>query len=164
MYKRLVPVLQIDGNRTVKTINFKDGRYLGNPLNIVRILNAKEVDEIAILDISATKKQVGPNFELIKSIANECSIPCAYGGGIQSIDDASRIFSYGFDKIIIQNSFFQDQKFISKVSDLRGAQAVSLSLDVIRDKLGSFRLFNYLNGEIRDNDLETVIKFMMQML
>ncbi|CAB4570659.1 unannotated protein [freshwater metagenome] len=157
MYKRLVPVLLIEGERTVKTINFKDGRYLGSPLNIVRIFNAKEVDEIIVLDISATKKHRGPNFELIKALADECSIPCAYGGGIRTLEDASKIFSFGYDKIVMQSSFFDNPEFISKVASLRGAQAVSLSLDVIRDQSGDFKLFNYINREIRDLDLITEV-------
>lgn len=159
MYRRLTPILLIENGRTVKSINFENNRYLGDPLNIVRIFNSKEIDEIVILDISASKKNEGPNFELAKSLAEECFIPCAYGGGIRNIDDATTIFSFGYDKIVIQTLFFENSSILSEISKIRGSQAVSLSLDVVRELSGKYSLYDYINREIRDIDLlETVLR------
>jgi len=158
MYKRLTPVLLIENGRTVKSIKFKDNRYLGDPVNIVRIFNSKEVDEIVILDISASKNHQGPDFDLVKSLAEECFIPCAYGGGIRDVKDATRIFEFGYDKIVLQNSFFLNRNILFQISQLRGSQSVSLSLDVQTGEEGDFLLYDYAIGGPRNQDLSEVIQ------
>jgi cyclase len=158
MYKRLIPVLLIENGRTVKSTKFKDNRYLGDPVNIVKIFNHKEVDEILVLDISASKNVQGPNLEIAQSIAEECFIPCAYGGGIRDTEDASRIFSLGYDKIVLQSSFFKNPDVLFQISKLRGLQAASLSLDVLAGPNRTFVLYDYISKAIRNADLTEVIQ------
>ena len=87
----------------VKTSRFKDPKYVGDPINAIRIFNEKEVDELMVMDINASVESREPNYSLIEQFAGECFMPLAYGGGIRSIDQAQRIFSLGVEKISIQS-------------------------------------------------------------
>ena len=97
---RIIPCLLIDGEDVVKTTNFKDGTYIGDPLNIVRLFNEKKCDEIIIIDISASRLKKNPNFTLIENIAEEARMPVAYGGGIKTVDQALKIFNSGIEKFL----------------------------------------------------------------
>ena len=108
MFKpRLIPCLLISDKKLVKTKQFKSPKYVGDPLNVVKIFNEKEVDEIMILDISATKKNKSPNFNLIRNITSECFMPLSYGGGINSIDDATKLFDIGVEKLSFKIVFIK---------------------------------------------------------
>ena len=113
---RLIPCLLISDKKLVKTKKFESPKYVGDPLNVVKIFNEKEVDEIMILDISATKKNKGPNFNLIRNITSECFMPLSYGGGINSIDDATKLFDIGVEKLIFQHSFYTNPSLIKDLS------------------------------------------------
>ncbi len=95
---RVIPVLLLRGKGLVKTVKFKDPKYIGDPINSVRIFNEKEVDELVFLDITATPEGRGPDFELLADIAGEAFMPMAYGGGITSLGQVQRIFALGFEK------------------------------------------------------------------
>ena len=99
--KRIIPTLLLRNESLVKTLKFNQFRYIGDPCNTVRIFNELEVDELLFLDIVATKLGRGPNYKILEDIANECFMPLAYGGGIESLDQAKRIFDLGFEKISI---------------------------------------------------------------
>ena len=98
---RVIPALLLKGQGLVKTVKFKEPKYLGDPINIVRIFNDKEVDELVLLDITATPEKRGPQFDLLKNIASEAFIPLAYGGGIRSMDDVKKLLSIGIEKLIM---------------------------------------------------------------
>ena len=87
---RIIPALLVQNNGLVKTLNFKSGKYIGDPINAVKIFNEKEVDELIVIDIDATAKGQSPNFELIKNLAFECRMPLCYGGGIKTVDQAKK--------------------------------------------------------------------------
>ena len=139
---RVIPVLLLQDDGLVKTTKFKNPKYLGDPVNTVKIFNTKEVDEIFILDIMASKNKTRPNFDLIEEIASEAFMPLCYGGGITSFNDAELLFSSGLEKISIQTSAYKDLKLIEKISKHYGSQAVVVSIDLKRDMFGRINLFN----------------------
>ena len=109
MRPRIIPVLLINEGQLVKSKRFKNENYIGDPLNAVKVFNEKNADELVILDISATKNKRGPDFQLIENLANECFMPLTYGGGITNIEEASKIFSIGVEKISINNSLINNK-------------------------------------------------------
>lgn len=140
MLPRVIPVLGINKNRLVKTVKFKDPNYLGDPLNAIRIFNQKMVDEIAIIDIRASKDNSSLDFDLIENMAEECFSPLAYGGGIKTYDDASRLFSIGVEKIILNSAAFSTPKLIEDVSKKFGSQSIVVSMDVKKSFIGGYKL------------------------
>lgn len=137
---RVVPFLLSDGKGLVKTKQFKDPVYIGDPINIIRLFNDKEVDEIALLDINASAHKRGPNFELIHNVAAECFMPLAYGGGVQGLEDAKRLFFMGVEKVILRTSAARDLRVIQEIAEFAGSQSVGLSVDLRRDRLKRLRL------------------------
>ncbi|RHX91205.1 imidazole glycerol phosphate synthase subunit HisF [Leptospira yasudae] len=126
---RIIPVLLLQENGLVKTTKFGDERYIGDPLNAVRIFNEKEADELAVLDISASKEGKEPNYRLIERLANECRMPLCYGGGIKNLDQANRILSFGVEKIIVSSLAIENPKMISTMAAYLGSQSVVVAID-----------------------------------
>lgn len=138
---RLIPILLVKNGGLYKTQKFSNPKYIGDPLNAIRIFNEKEVDEIIILDIDATRKNTSPNYNLIEQFAGECFMPVCYGGGIKNFEDAERIFSLGIEKISIQSSVYKEKDLINKISNVYGSQAVVLSVDLKKNLFGNYRLY-----------------------
>lgn len=128
---RIIPCLLVRDKGLVKTVQFKDGKYVGDPLNAVKIFNEKEVDELIILDIDATTHGREPDFELIKNVANESRMPLCYGGGIKTVEQAKRIVSLGAEKLAISSAAIEDPTLITRVADAVGTQSVVVVLDVL---------------------------------
>lgn len=125
---RLIPVLLIDRNRwVVKTVGFGSRTYIGDPLNIIRLFNEKEVDEICVLDIDATADGRQPDFGFAAALAAECFMPLSYGGGIATLDHARRLISLGIEKLVLRTH--ANQALISTIAQEFGAQAVVACLD-----------------------------------
>ena len=143
MRTRVIPVLLLDDGGLVKTTKFKNPVYVGDPINTIRIFNEKEVDEIAFIDISATNKQEDPDFDLLYSIAGEAFMPMSYGGGIKTADQAKKIFSIGFEKVILNSLTYDAPDVVKEISQTYGAQAVVACLDVKRNFLGKYELFTH---------------------
>lgn len=133
---RVIPALLLNGESLVKTKRFGRYVYIGDPCNTVRIFNELEVDELAFLDITATREGRAPNFDLLEDIATECFMPLSYGGGLRRFDDAARIFSIGFEKVIVNTRAVERPEFITEIADVYGTQAVVASLDVKRGSFG----------------------------
>ena len=148
---RVIPVLTLDGTKLVKTVKFKKPNYIGDPVNAIKIFNDKEVDEIVVLDITASKQGKAPNFRLIEEMAGECFMPLAYGGGIRSLDDASRLFSLGVEKIIVNTAMNAAPKVISQISEGYGAQAMVVSIDVRKKMFGGNKV-HFVSGQKAGND------------
>ena len=158
--KRLIPVLLLDGNRVIKTKNFMGSRYIGDPINIIKIFNDKEVDEICILDITSTKTKRQPNFELLEEIAGECFMPISYGGGIKNEYHIKKIINLGIEKLIFDQIFFEKPLFIKKAVDMIGSSGVIVCLDIYFDnKTKSLGLFDYLDKSKRREDLQECLNF-----
>lgn len=140
---RVIPVLLLIDNGLYKTIQFKNPRYIGDPINAVKIFNEKEVDELVLLDISSTEMNKSPNFDLIQSIATECFMPICYGGGIKTLEEASKLFRLGVEKISVNTAGINRPEFIKELSKKYGKSSVVVTIDVKKDIFGKY--FVYTN-------------------
>ena len=120
--QRVIPALLLKNGGLVKTIKFANPKYVGDPINAIKIFNEKEVDELIVLDIDATKSNQEPNFELVEEFASECFMPLCYGGGIKSVEQAARLFSLGVEKVSLQTSVLGDTSLISQIAEKFGRQ------------------------------------------
>ena len=142
LYRRVIPCLLLKNEALVKTIKFRKEKYIGDPINTVRIFNEKEVDELIFLDITATMNNKKPPFDIIHNISKECFMPFSYGGGISSLDDVKKLFSLGVEKIAINSYFAKNHDFITKVSNIYGSQSVIVSIDTKKDFFGRYKVFS----------------------
>jgi cyclase len=138
---RVIPALLLKGSGLVKTVKFGKPNYLGDPINIVRIFNEKEVDEIIIADISATSEGRGPDFGLIADIASECFMPLTYGGGITSTDDIRRLLKVGVEKVAINTAAAETPDLVRQGAALAGSSSIVVSIDVGRSLFGGYSVF-----------------------
>lgn len=129
-------------NGLVKTLKFKQPKYIGDPINAIRIFNDKEVDELLVLDIDASRQKKQPNYNLIEEFASECFMPLAYGGGINNVDQASRLFNLGVEKIVLQTAAIRDLSLITELSEMFGSQSIMVSLDLKTTWLGKSLLYH----------------------
>lgn len=155
---RLIPIILIEEGRMVKTTKFKNPKYIGDPINAVRIFNEKLVDEIFLVDMSVSNINSNPNFNVIENIASECFMPLSYSGGIKSFDHVKTIFSLGVEKISFQSIVFQNNDVIKKTISSYGSQSVVVSLDVKKDWFGNYKLFDHLKNKSRSGNLFEHIK------
>jgi len=133
---RVIPVLLIHNRGLVKSVKFKDYKYVGDPINAVRIFNEKEVDELAILDIDASAENRVPDIERIEEIVSEAFMPIAYGGGITTTDQAKKILSVGVEKLILNRSAVKNPVLVSEIAKQFGSQSVVVSIDYKRNLFG----------------------------
>lgn len=143
---RIIPSLLIHDNGLVKTVNFKNPKYVGDPINAVKIFNEKAVDELAIFDIDATVLGKEPNYSLIERLASQSMMPLCYGGGVKTVAQAQRIFSLGIEKIALSSAVLQNPKLITDISERVGAQSVIVVLDVKKKLLGGYEIYTH-NGK-----------------
>lgn len=155
---RVIPTLLLSGYGLVKGQKFRDHRYIGDPINAVKIFNDKEVDELVFLDISATKEGKGPNFEILKDIASQVFMPFGYGGGISSLSDIEKLFKIGVEKVIINTQAINDINFIKEASKVVGAQSIVVSIDVKKSFLGQYLIFSKSGSKKMTLNLEEYIK------
>lgn len=139
---RIIPCLLLQDDGLVKTLKFKKPKYVGDPINAIRIFNEKEVDELIVLDILASKRNSGPNYKLIKQIAEECFMPFCYGGGIKTIEQADRLFAMGVEKLSIQTSALENPALITQITDKYGSQSLVVSVDLKKNFFGKYRIYN----------------------
>ena len=147
---RIIPCLLLKGRGLVKTVQFSNPKYIGDPINAVKIFNEKEVDELIFLDITATIEQRKPDFSLIKDIASECFMPFAYGGGISDMDDIYRLFKLGVEKVIINTLALEDKDFIKKASGIFGSQSIVVSIDIKKNVFGKYAIYTN-SGRVKQN-------------
>ena len=145
--KRIIPCLLIKNKRLVKTINYKNPSYIGDPVNAIKIYNSKEVDELIILDINATQKNK-IDFDLLQDIAIECFMPLAYGGGVKSINDFKKLYSMGIEKVIVNSLLFENPSVVLEASKNFGSQSVVASVDVKQNSNYEFEVYSYSNKSI----------------
>ena len=131
---RIIPCLLIHKGGLVKTRLFKEPKYVGDPINAVRIFNEKEADELMVLDIDATVKGVEPDFKLIIKLAAECRMPLCYGGGVTTIEQVTRLVDMGVEKVAISAAAISNPDFISEAASAVGSQSVVTVLDVRKRK------------------------------
>lgn len=157
---RVIPTLLLKNNGLVKSIKFKDYRYIGDPINAVHLFNELGVDEISFLDIDATAENRTLNENLIKRIADEANMPFALGGGIRSIDNIRNILKIGGEKVIISSFAIENPDFIKEASKQFGSSTISVCLDVKKNMLGNHKVF-INNGKKNTNyDVIEIAKIM----
>lgn len=143
---RLIPCLLMTNGSLVKTVRFKNTTYVGDPGNAVRIFNQKEVDELILLDIHASRDRKGIDFSTVEKIVTECFMPICYGGGVRTVDEMRRLFTMGVEKISLGAGAFEQKDLIRRAADEFGSQAVVVTLDVKRSLLGRYSV-RVRNGE-----------------
>jgi cyclase len=143
---RIIPSLLIQDNGLVKTVNFKNPKYVGDPINAVKIFNEKEVDELAVFDIDASVLGKEPNYSLIERLANQSMMPLCYGGGVKNIEQAQKIFSFGIEKIALSSSIINNPNLITQIADRVGGQSVIVVLDIKKKLLGGYEIHTH-NGK-----------------
>lgn len=126
---RIIPVLLIDNQDLVKTVQFKSPTYLGDPINAVKIFNIKGIDELSVLDIGATKNNQESDFDLLKDIASQAFMPLSYGGGIKNIEQIKQLFKIGYEKVVINSTFFTKPDLVTEAANYAGSQSVVVSID-----------------------------------
>ena len=148
---RIVPCLLIRDGGLVKTRNFKDGKYVGDPLNAVKIFNEKQVDELMFLDIDATQQAREPDYAKLRAIAVESRMPLCYGGGVKSAEQASRIISLGFEKVSVSAAAVARPDLISGMAVAVGRQSVVVTLDVRKaSPMSGYAIYTH-NGRNKQN-------------
>ena len=149
---RVIPSLLLKGSGLVKTTKFKNPVYIGDPINAIKIFNTKEVDELVLLDITASKERRGPAFETIRNITDECFMPLSYGGGIRSIDDIRAILKAGIEKIVVNHAAIADPELIKKAASEFGSQAIIVSIDVKKSLLGGYQVYSSSGAKVSEKD------------
>lgn len=141
---RIIPCLLVRNKGLVKTVKFKDGKYVGDPLNAVKIFNEKEVDELMLLDIDASAEKREPDFELIRNMAIESRMPLCYGGGVKTVEHAKKIISLGAEKVAISSAALENPGIISEMAKAVGTQSVIVVIDVkTKSFLGKQEVVSY---------------------
>jgi cyclase len=138
---RVIPVLLLKGDGLVKSVKFANHKYVGDPINAVKIFNQKEVDELSIIDIQATKDGRGPNIKKIAEIASEAFMPLSYGGGITNVQQVKELLFNGIEKVILNKSAVKNPELISEISGKFGAQSVVASIDVRKNIWGKYKVY-----------------------
>lgn len=153
LHPRIIPCLLVQSKGLVKTVKFKDPKYVGDPINAVKIFNEKEVDELIVLDIDVTRENREPDYDMIENLAIECRMPFCYGGGIKTVEQAKRIFSLGVEKIAISSVAIENPDVVSDMASQVGTQSVVVVLD-IKKKLFGGKYEIYIDNGKRATNLD----------
>lgn len=148
---RIIPCLLVHKKGLVKTVGFKDPKYVGDPINAVKIFNEKEVDELMVLDIDATAEKRGPDMELIRNLAVECRMPFCYGGGITTVEQAREIINLGAEKLAISSAAVSNFPLLEAIGKAVGMQSVVVVIDVKKKGLfggGGYDIYTH-NGKVK---------------
>lgn len=149
---RVIPTLLLKGSGLVKTTKFKKPVYIGDPINAIKIFNSKEVDELIVLDITASSEGRPPAFETIREITDECFMPLSYGGGIRTVEHIRAILKAGIEKVVLNTAALSDPLLVTRAADEFGRQAIICSIDVKKSLLGGYSVFSASGAKIVDKD------------
>jgi len=141
MLNRILPTLLIENDKLVKTRRFKSPKYIGDPVNAVKIFNEKEVDEIILLDIGIGKKRKEPNYRKIEEICSEAFMPFAYGGGIRNIEQVKTLFNLGIEKVILNTAVYELPDLVRQIIEIYGSQSVVASVDVRKGMFSGYKAY-----------------------
>lgn len=154
---RIIPCLLVHDKGLVKTVKFKDAKYVGDPINAVKIFNEKETDELMVLDIDATVEDSEPDYKMIENLATECRMPLCYGGGIKTVEQATKVFNLGIEKIALSSAAIENPKLISDIAKEVGSQSVVVVLDVKKKIFGGYDIYTHNGTKKAKIDLEKFI-------
>ncbi|WP_343634408.1 AglZ/HisF2 family acetamidino modification protein [Fluviicola sp.] len=149
---RCIPVLLLQNGALVKTVQFRNPKYIGDPLNAIRIFNEKEVDELVFLDLDASVKGTPVQIRLLEEISGECFMPLSYGGGIKTIEDIRQIIQIGIEKVIIGTEAVENPQFVKQAVTEFGSSSICVSLDVQKNNSGEYRLYTRSATKLIDLD------------
>lgn len=147
---RIIPCLLVRNGGLVKTINFAKPKYVGDPLNAVRIFNEKEVDELIVLNIDATAQNKDPDYGMIRNLAAECRMPLCYGGGVKTVEQIERIISLGVEKVAISSAAVHHPEIISQSAMVVGSQSIVVVMDVRKNRLGTYEIWTHNAGKLTE--------------
>ncbi|HYJ38971.1 MAG TPA: AglZ/HisF2 family acetamidino modification protein [Chitinophagaceae bacterium] len=150
---RVIPVLLLQKGGLVKSVKFKDYKYVGDPINAVKIFNEKEVDEIVVLDISATAEKRPPNINQVKDIASEAFMPLAYGGGITTLEEIKELITSGVEKVVLNTAAYKNPSLITEGAKWVGSQSMVVSIDVKKNLWGKYKVYIQSGSKAIDMDL-----------
>lgn len=160
---RIIPFLLIKDKGLVKSEKFKDYKYVGDPINAVKIFNEKRADEIFIVDLDPTFKNSEPNYKLISDLAEECQMPMCYGGGIKNLEQAEKIFKLGVEKISLSSHYFKNKNLVNELSEIVGSQSVVITLDIKKNFFGNYEVYtNNGKTKIKENLKDIVIEIIQR--
>lgn len=159
--KRIMPCLLYDGKGLVKTIKFKSPSYVGDPINAIKIFNEKEVDELILIDINASKEKRKINIAKIADFAGECFMPFAYGGGVKTVSEFYELYKNGVEKVIVNSLVFENPAVIKEAVSKYGSQAVVVCLDFKKNLFGKKQVFSY-NGHSVKYSPTDFVKYLEQ--
>lgn len=159
---RIIPILLLSDGGLVKTIKFSKDKYIGDPINAVKIFNQKEVDELVLLDISATRNGTSPNFLEIKEIVSEAFMPVGYGGGISKMSHIEQLFNIGVEKVIFNSAIFTHRNLIEEAVNIYGSQSIVASLDVKKDIWGNYKVYSSSGKKKQNLTLDSCIKLIQE--
>ena len=155
---RYIPVLLIKNRQLYKTVNFnREIKYIGDPINALRIFNEKQVDEICILDIDASKLNSEPDFDFIQDLASECFMPMGYGGGIKNISTIEKLFRLGVEKIILNSVLLSNMSLITEAANIFGSQSIVASVDVKKNFFGNHQIYSHVTNKTEKIKFEEYI-------
>lgn len=140
LINRVMPCLLLKDGGLVKTVQFRNPGYIGDPINAIRIYNEKEVDELIFLDISATIERRSPPYHVLSKIASECFMPVTYGGGIRTLEEIHEVFRLGIEKVAINTHAADDPEFVRNAAGKYGSQSIVISIDVCRKRDGQYEV------------------------
>lgn len=160
---RIIPTLLIQNKGLVKTCQFKKPVYLGDPINAIKIFNEKEVDELVILDIEASKNGQGIDWGMLNRINREAFMPLGYGGGIRRIEDIRRIINLGYEKVILNSAVLANPQLIKDASEFIGSQSLVVCVDIRKILNGSFKVYSHVNRQNTNLDPLDYIKTLESM-
>jgi imidazole glycerol-phosphate synthase subunit HisF len=163
LLRRIIPALLIRDGGLVKTIRFSKERYIGDPINAVKIFNEKEVDELCLLDIGATIEGRAPAYDEINEIVSEAFMPVGYGGGIRTMDHIEQLFKIGVDKVIMNTAAFENEMLVKEASSVFGNQSIVISIDIKKDMWGRYNVFTRSGKSKQKIDMITAVKKMQDL-
>jgi len=158
---RIIPVLLLQNRGAlVKTKQFTNPVYVGDPLNAVKIFNEKEVDELVLLDISASKNDKDPDYDYIEQIATECFMPVTYGGGVKTLEQFKRIIACGIEKVSLNTAATRSPELVTEAAAHFGNSSVVVSIDAIKDFFRGRKIFAHMKQKTLNDDPINVAKKM----
>ncbi len=140
-YNRVIPCLLLEHRRLVKTVKFRDANYIGDPINALKIFNEKAVDEVLILDRKASSNKTGPDFHFVQTLAEQCFMPMAYGGGVRDLKDIRRLFETGVEKVSVNTLAFDNPRIVREAVRCFGSQSLIGAMDVKRNLFGQYTVY-----------------------
>ena len=157
---RIIPVLLLHNQGLVKSIKFKDYRYIGDPINAVKIFNDMRADELVFLDITASKEKRKISLDFVRKVGDECNMPFAVGGGIRTIDDIRGILNSGAEKVVINTFAVENPDFIKQASEEFGSSTIVVCMDIKKKYFGSDVVWTYSGSKATTYDPVEYAKFM----